>query len=112
MVKSLSSLKLALPKDELSKPSALQNTVQALSEFTGYISTQVYMPYRPPTGGVGAGSNLGPIEEQLRREIRALKGLVLNRQVYFSSQLPYLLTLWIRRSFMPPRASTLPAITP
>jgi len=85
VVKSLSSLKLSLPKDQASKPSIFQSTLQSLSDFVGYISTQVYMPYRPPTSGVGVGSNLNPIEEQLRREIRALKGLVLNR-----------------RSFMPP----------
>jgi hypothetical protein len=77
VVKSLASLKLALPKDRLSKPSVFQNTIQALSELTGYISTHVYMPYRPSTNGIGG--NLSPIEEQLRRDIRALKGLVLNR---------------------------------
>lgn len=81
MVKALSSLKLALPKDQLSKSSPLQNTLQALSEFTGYISSQVYTPYRPPM--VGSSNSWGPIEEQLRREIRALKGLVLNRHVLF-----------------------------
>lgn len=102
VVKSLSSLKLSLPKDQSSKSSGLQSTLQSLSDFVGYISTQVYMPYRPPTGGTsiggaGTGSNLGPIEEQLRREIRALKGLVLNR-----------------RSFMPPmnRSGSLSASTP
>ncbi|KAF5363728.1 hypothetical protein D9756_000746 [Leucocoprinus leucothites] len=82
VVKSLSSLKLVLPKDQLSKSSVLQGTLQAISEFTGYISTQVYMPYRSPANGVGIASNLGPIEEQLRREIRALKGLVLNRRSF------------------------------
>ncbi|KAF9452422.1 hypothetical protein P691DRAFT_756349 [Macrolepiota fuliginosa MF-IS2] len=96
LVKSLLSLKLSLPKSQASKPSIFQKTFQALSEFTGYISTQVYVPYRPPVGGAGIGTNLSPIEEQLRREIRALKGLVLNR-----------------RSFLTPdaRASTLPAST-
>jgi hypothetical protein len=79
VVRSLASLKLALPKDHASRPSVLQNTLQTLSEFTGYISTQVYMPYRPPTSGSGIGSSTGAIEDQLRREIRALKGLVLNR---------------------------------
>ncbi|KXN87977.1 Zinc phosphodiesterase ELAC protein 1 [Leucoagaricus sp. SymC.cos] len=79
VVKSLSSLKFALPKNQMTKPSALVNALQTLSEFVGYISSQVYMPYRSPTSGVGIASNLGPIEEQLRREIRALKGLVLNR---------------------------------
>lgn len=53
--------------------SAVQNTLQTLSNLTGYISTQVYLPYRPP------GHSLGPAEDEMRREIRALKGLVLNR---------------------------------
>jgi len=37
------------------------------------------MPYRLPTNGIGIVGNLGPVEESLRKEIRALKGLVLNR---------------------------------
>ncbi|KAL0949284.1 hypothetical protein HGRIS_009361 [Hohenbuehelia grisea] len=93
LVASLSSLSDAMPakkavvtKQELEQ-SPLQRTLQTLSDFTGYISTQVYMPYRPP----GVGGMLGPAEDEMRREIRALKGLVLNR-----------------RSFMPtiPKAST------
>jgi hypothetical protein len=82
VVSSLSSLKLILPKNLLSKSTPFQNTLPSLSEFTGYISSQVYMPYKPPM--TGGSSTLGPIEEQLRREIRALKGLVLNRHVHFS----------------------------
>ncbi|KAJ3564833.1 hypothetical protein NP233_g8032 [Leucocoprinus birnbaumii] len=82
VVKALSSLKLALPKNSLSKPSVFQSTLQAVSEFTGYISTQVYTPYRAPSNGVGIASNLTVVEEQLRREIRALKGLVLNRTTF------------------------------
>ncbi|KAF9268201.1 hypothetical protein L218DRAFT_601620 [Marasmius fiardii PR-910] len=60
--------------------SPYQRTLQSLSEFTGYISTQVYAPYRPPSS---IGSNpLNPTpEDELKKEIRALKGLVLNRSV-------------------------------
>jgi len=76
---SLSSLQLALPKDQSSKPSTFRTTLEALSELTGYISSQLFMPYRLPTNGIGIVGNLGPVEESLRREIRALKGLVLNR---------------------------------
>ena len=56
--------------------------MQALSDLTGYISSQVYLPYRgfSGVGGFsGSSSLLSPAEEELRREIRALKGLVLNR---------------------------------
>ncbi|KAG5654625.1 hypothetical protein H0H81_011600 [Sphagnurus paluster] len=70
--------KTAIPKQNNSR----QHTLQALSDFTGYISTQVYMPYRPPSnaaGFLGSSGSLGPAEDEFRREIRALKGLVLNR---------------------------------
>lgn len=52
-----------------------------MSEFTGYISSNIYAPYRPPSiPGVGSSLNSEPAED-LKKEIRALKGLVLNRQV-------------------------------
>ena len=65
-----------------SETNPFQYTLQALSDFTGYITTQLYaLPsissYRGP--GYSAGGTLGPNEEELRKEIRALKGLVLNR---------------------------------
>jgi hypothetical protein len=59
-----------------------QHTLQALSDFTGYITTQLYaLPSTSSYRGLGynAGSTLGSDEEELRKEIRALKGLVLNR---------------------------------
>lgn len=40
------------------------------------------MPYRAPMSAMGfhnMGNTLGPAEEEFKREIRALKGLVLNR---------------------------------
>jgi hypothetical protein len=70
-----------MPKDTRDRKSLFQYTLQSLSDFTGYISTQVYLPYRPPPMGKGlpnSGSQ-NTLEEELRREIRALKGLVLNR---------------------------------
>lgn len=52
-----------------------------MSDFTGYLSTQVYLPYRSPSvaGILPSGNGQSTVEEELRREIRALKGLVLNR---------------------------------
>ncbi|KAF9491375.1 hypothetical protein BDN71DRAFT_1421783 [Pleurotus eryngii] len=78
---SLQALSAAMPKRPKGPlpSSAAQNTLQTLSNLTGYISTQVYLPYRPP------GHSLGPAEDEMRREIRALKGLVLNRRSFMPS---------------------------
>ncbi|KAF9058060.1 hypothetical protein BJ165DRAFT_103482 [Panaeolus papilionaceus] len=95
IMQSLTKLAEELPKDSRERKSPFQHGLQTLSDFTGYISTQIYMPYRPPPLGSGIPSANGqePIEEEMRREIRTLKGLVLNR-----------------RSFLPsiPRATTTP----
>lgn len=56
--------------------------MQALASLTGYIATQTYATFRMPTAPFGAGlgaPGLSTEEEEVRREIRALKGLVLNR---------------------------------
>lgn len=79
--KSLDELSASLPKSRTKGPK-YQHAMQALSDLTGYISSQVYLPYRgfSGVGGLsGSSSLLSPAEEELRREIRALKGLVLNR---------------------------------
>lgn len=63
--------------------SARQRTLQVLSDFTGYITTQTYslgLVSSRSTNGVASGGN--PVEDELRREIRALKGLVLNRRSF------------------------------
>lgn len=63
--------------------SARQRTLQVLSDFTGYITTQTYtlsLPSIRSTNGIASGGN--PVEDELRREIRALKGLVLNRRSF------------------------------
>ena len=67
-----------LPSETVNRP--FQRTLQTLGDFTGYLSSQVYAPFRPngPQYGLGS-SGLGPVEEDMRKEIRALKGLVLNR---------------------------------
>lgn len=79
LLSSLSSLSSSLPPSSTNmRPS--QHTLQTLTDFTGYLTTQVYsFPFHIP-----GGSHLSPAEEELRREIRALKGLVLNRCVFAS----------------------------
>lgn len=82
LTKSLDALLYELPKDIRTRKSLFQRSLQFLSDFTGEISAQVYLPYRPSPMGMGLPSNVAEkssIEDELRREIRALKGLVLNR---------------------------------
>ena len=71
--------------------SKFDHTLQALTDLTGYIATQTYagmsIPYGYSGYGYGVSSVTGaaspaPEEEEIRKEIRALKGLVLNRSVY------------------------------
>ncbi|KAF8165471.1 hypothetical protein B0H34DRAFT_649677 [Crassisporium funariophilum] len=90
LVTSLDGLLSVLPKDTKTRKSPFQHSLQTLSDFTGYISTQVYLPYRP-SPGMGLPSNQGqnPVEDEVRREIRALKGLVLNRRSFMPSRPPY-----------------------
>ncbi|KAI0660809.1 hypothetical protein C8Q70DRAFT_912648 [Cubamyces menziesii] len=88
LLTSLTKLSSALPPRSSSPPQPkFQHTFQALSDLTGYIATQTYAaPLGLRAPGVGLGVPLSPEAEEVRREIRALKGLVLNR-----------------RSFLPPR---------
>ncbi|KIP12749.1 hypothetical protein PHLGIDRAFT_97395 [Phlebiopsis gigantea 11061_1 CR5-6] len=91
LLSSLATLRDTLPGPQPPSTS-LQGTQEALSDLTGYVSAQTYtMPsYRFTAPGLS--TTLTPEEEEVRREIRALKGLVLNR-----------------RSFLPPRPATAPA---
>ncbi|KAG6878582.1 hypothetical protein C0993_003037 [Termitomyces sp. T159_Od127] len=86
VVKSIKKLTISLPKNSEPRHKSREHTLQALSEFTGYISTQMYMPYQAPSSAAGFlsghSSSIGPAEEEFRREIRALKGLVLNRRSF------------------------------
>lgn len=77
---SLTNLKFSLPQPPQPRQPRFQHTMQALSDFTGYIATQTYAV--PSTYRLGGStSSLPPEVEEARREIRALKGLVLNRYV-------------------------------
>lgn len=81
LLKALDELASELPQDSSSRKSLTQHTLKTMSDFTGYLSTQVYLPYRASAIGTGALQANGQtsLEEELRKEIRALKGLVLNR---------------------------------
>lgn len=81
LLKSLDILSSEMPRDVKPRKNTLQHTLQTMSDFTGYLSTQVYMPYRSSSIGVGITNVNGQtsLEEDLRKEIRALKSLVLNR---------------------------------
>lgn len=62
-----------------------QHTLQSLIDFTGYLTTKTYAlasaMHRLP--GTTPSSATAIEEEEIRMEIKALKGLVLNRYVSF-----------------------------
>ena len=91
----LASLQAALVRNQEAAPaspdgtpptfamSARQRALQVLSDFTGYITTQTYSFSLPSIRGInGVMASGNPVEEEFRREIRALKGLVLNRRSF------------------------------
>ncbi|KAL6305817.1 hypothetical protein BKA93DRAFT_895834 [Sparassis latifolia] len=82
LMSSLHSLKEALP-ESMPQASHYQHTLEALSSLTGYISAHTYSYALPRTnfrlGVASPDPQLHPEEEDVRKEIRALKGLVLNR---------------------------------
>ncbi|KAK7695369.1 hypothetical protein QCA50_000004 [Cerrena zonata] len=82
---SLSTLRATLPPARTSL-HPFQHTLQALTDFTGYIASQTYaIPSTLRFSGIGMNTPLPPGEEEVRREIRALKGLVLNRRSFLPS---------------------------
>ncbi|KAL5527163.1 hypothetical protein ACEPAG_5954 [Sanghuangporus baumii] len=89
LLTSLTSLKSSFPPAR-TEPSAIQRTLDTLADFTGYITTQTYQlaagSMRLHAGHgystFGSPSQLTPQQEQVKKEIRALKGLVLNRRTF------------------------------
>ncbi|KAJ7490299.1 hypothetical protein B0H11DRAFT_1019220 [Mycena galericulata] len=79
---SLAALAASVPKPSTEKHSSIQHALQSMTDFTGYISSQMYAPYLPLQQRLGPGASLSPAEEDVRKEIRALKGLVLNRRSF------------------------------
>lgn len=59
-----------------------QHTLEALIDFTGFLTTKTYALASAMHRLPGTAASPMPIEEEeVRMEIRALKGLVLNRWV-------------------------------
>jgi len=82
---SLANLRSMMPAQHPEKASASQHTLEALSEFTGYLTTQIYKTPAYRSLGFNASHTLKPEEEEIRKEIRALKGLVLNRRSFMGA---------------------------
>jgi hypothetical protein len=64
-----------------------QHTLQALIDFTGYLTTKTYAfasAMHSLPGTTPSPATTGIEEEEIRMEIKALKGLVLNRSVSLS----------------------------
>ncbi|KIK67802.1 hypothetical protein GYMLUDRAFT_794327 [Collybiopsis luxurians FD-317 M1] len=82
-ISSLDSLsRAASTYKPTSGSSPYQHTLQAMSELTGYISSNLYIPYRPPPILGASSTSTGDASDELKKEIRALKGLVLNRRSF------------------------------
>lgn len=61
-----------------------QRTFQSLTDLNAYITSETFnipsaSSFRLNSANSAGSRALGPVEEELRRELRALKGLVLNR---------------------------------
>ncbi|KAJ7228365.1 hypothetical protein GGX14DRAFT_538652 [Mycena pura] len=85
ILQSLSRLAATIPKSSAENRSPLQHALQAMTDFTGYISSQMYAPYVPMGTRFAPGVAMGAVEEEVRKEIRTLKGLVLNRRTFLPS---------------------------
>ncbi|KAG0709870.1 hypothetical protein DFH29DRAFT_18091 [Suillus ampliporus] len=93
MIVALETLQAALPHNAPAPPLSkvetaplrpAQRTLQALADFTGYITTQTYslgLNMRAVNGSTTGSADV----DEIRREIRALKGLVLNRRSFLPS---------------------------
>jgi hypothetical protein len=79
---ALSKLQSSVTDAVSARPThRFQHTLQALIDFTGYLTTKTYAlasaMHRLP--GTTPSATTGIEEEEIRMEIKALKGLVLNR---------------------------------
>jgi hypothetical protein len=87
LLPALSKLQSSVADAVSARPThRFQHTLQALIDFTGYLTTKTYalastmhrLPNTTPSPATGIE------EEEIRMEIKALKGLVLNRFVCHS----------------------------
>lgn len=84
----------------MEKPSG--GTLQSVIDLTAYISSQTYAHLSRPSAfrtGIGAVA-LSAEEEEVRKEIRSLKGLVLNRCVATDCNTRHNAVQLVRRSFV------------
>ncbi|KAG8942624.1 hypothetical protein FRC03_002997 [Tulasnella sp. 419] len=66
-------------------------TLESVSNLTGYISSQMHiqpLSFSSSSKPWTRPAPLGPVEEEVRREIRALKGLALNRRSFVPASSP------------------------
>ncbi|KAJ3974254.1 hypothetical protein EV361DRAFT_895659 [Lentinula raphanica] len=77
--------KTALTYQPQSTTSPYQYTLQTMSELTGYISSNLYTPYRPPLLPGMTTPSTGEPADEFKKEIRSLKGLVLSRRTFMPS---------------------------
>ncbi|KAG1755459.1 hypothetical protein EDB19DRAFT_1901676 [Suillus lakei] len=90
MMVALDTLQAALPRNAPAPPLSkaetapirpAQRTLQVLADVTGYIATQTYS-FGVHMRGIGGPATNNSDVDEIRREIRALKGLVLNRRSF------------------------------
>ena len=85
LLPALSKLQSSVTQAVSARPThRFQHTLQALIDFTGYLTTKTYAlasaMHRLP-GTTTPSPTTGIEEEEIRLEIKVLKGLVLNRSV-------------------------------
>jgi hypothetical protein len=88
LLAALSKLQSSVTHAVSERPThRFQHTLQALIDFTGYLTTKTYAlasaMHRLP-GVTPSPATTGIEEEEIRMEVKALKGLVLNRSVSVS----------------------------
>ncbi|KAH9965784.1 hypothetical protein BC827DRAFT_1179829 [Russula dissimulans] len=86
LLPALAELQSSVTRAASARPThRFQHTLQALIDFTGYLTTKTYAlasgMHRLP-GTTTSSLTTAIEEEEIRMEIKALKGLVLNRYVY------------------------------
>lgn len=91
LLPALSKLQISVAQAVSTRPAnRFQHTLRALIDFTGYLTTKTYAlasaMHRLPgtTMPSPQTATTGIEEEEIRMEIKALKGLVLNRSVSHS----------------------------
>ncbi|KAI0276316.1 hypothetical protein BGY98DRAFT_1098203 [Russula aff. rugulosa BPL654] len=86
LLAALSKLQSSVTHAVSERPThRFQHTLQALIDFTGYLTTKTYAfasAMHSLPGTTPSPATTGIEEEEIRMEIKALKGLVLNRRTF------------------------------